>query len=94
MNSCDFLICCSPCHSLFKKSKLSSNGQVLAENELSKSEFLETSKKKKFGSREVPKFRSFEVGKSGSLEVWKSGSRIVTLALVKSNQFFFTLGSL
>ena len=35
MNSCYFLICCSRCHSLFKKSMISSNGQVLAEKELS-----------------------------------------------------------
>jgi hypothetical protein len=35
INSCRFSICCSRFHSLFKKSWFNSNGQVLAENELS-----------------------------------------------------------
>jgi len=35
MNSCHFSVCCSGCHSLFKKFKLSRNSEVLAENELS-----------------------------------------------------------
>jgi hypothetical protein len=35
MNSCYFSICCSLYDSLFKKSRLSKNGEVLAENELS-----------------------------------------------------------
>ena len=35
MNSCHFSVCCSRYHSLFKKSRLSWNCEVLAENELS-----------------------------------------------------------
>jgi hypothetical protein len=35
MNSCNFLICYSQYHSLFKKSKISWNGWVLEENKLS-----------------------------------------------------------
>ena len=37
-NSCHISICCSRYHSLFKKFKLSSKGQVLAKNELSESD--------------------------------------------------------